>query len=267
MAASQAPLPSAAQALDGGAPAAPCPEGMALVDRTCVDRCEAHLLAPGEDGALVLWPHNKRPEGARFVAESKEGLFPQGYISKVEAAAACQNAGKRLCSRREWQRACQGRRHTMFPYGQKRVAGRCNHEKPHLLSQRFGADPRRWKYEQFNDPTLDVEPGFLARSGEYATCDTTEGVHDMIGNLHEWVSDVVDEAFLERFDAEDVERVSQPRKIGNGMFMGGFFSTADQHGPGCSFTTVAHEPTYHDYSIGFRCCKGADLPKKKKKGK
>jgi hypothetical protein len=26
------------------------------------------------------------------------------------------------------------------------------------------------------------------------------------------------------------------------------------------FTTIAHEPAYHDYSIGFRCCAAADLP-------
>jgi hypothetical protein len=84
-----------------------------------------------------------------------------------------------------------------------------------------------------------------------------------VGNLHEWVSDTVDAEFVEKLEAEDVERKSQPWKEGNGVFMGGFFSTADQHGPGCTFTTIAHEPRYHDYSVGFRCCAAADLPPKK----
>jgi len=44
---------------------------------------------------------------------------------------------------------------------------------------------------------------------------------------------------------------------GHGIFMGGFFSTKSQHGAGCRFITIGHDPTYHDYSTGFRCCLGA----------
>jgi formylglycine-generating enzyme required for sulfatase activity len=234
---------------------------MALVSRFCIDRDEAHLVAPGPDGALAPLPHNQRPPSdVRFEARSEPGVFPQGYMSRVEAAAACKNAGKRLCSMREWRRACEGKGSTTFPYGRRRVAGRCNNEKPHLLAIRFGSDPNRWKYDNFNDPALDAEPGFLAKTGAYEACSSGEGVHDMVGNLHEWVSDTVDESLVEKLDAEDVERRTQPWKTGNGIFMGGFFSTADQHGPGCTFTTIAHEPTYHDYSIGFRCCAAANLP-------
>ena len=42
---------------------------------------------------------------------------------------------------------------------------------------------------------------------------------------------------------------------GHGIFMGGFYSTGDEHGKGCGFVTIGHEPKYHDYSTGFRCCK------------
>ncbi len=119
----------------------------------------------------------------------------------------------------------------------------------------------------FNDPALDAEPGFLAKTGEYAGCSTAEGVSDLVGNLHEWVSDTVDSELVAKLEAEDVERHTQPWKFGNGVFMGGFFSTSDQHGPGCTFTTIAHEPRYHDYSIGFRCCAAADLPPPPKRTK
>jgi formylglycine-generating enzyme required for sulfatase activity len=244
---------------------------MALVQRFCIDRFEAQLWAPGPDGALAPLPPNQRPPAdVRFEARSLPDVMPQAYISRIEAAAACRNVGKRLCSMREWRRTCEGRGTTTWPYGRKGVAGRCNHNKPHLLSLRFGADPRRWTYEMFNDPSLDVEPGFLAKTGEYAGCATAEDVRDLVGNLHEWVSDTVDAALVAKLEAEEVERISQPWKEGNGVFMGGFFSTADQHGPGCTFTTIAHEPRYHDYSIGFRCCAEADLPpppKKKGRGK
>jgi hypothetical protein len=262
------PTPSAVAsvAAGGAAEPTPCPEGMARVQRFCIDRFEAQLWAPGPDGVLAPLPHNQRPpQGVRFEARSLPDVLPQAYINRIEAAAACKNAGKRLCSMREWRRACEGRGGAHWPYGHKGIAGRCNHEKPHLLSIKFGPDARRWKYEMFNDPSLNVEPGFLAKTGEYAGCATPEDVHDLVGNLHEWVSDMVDAELVAKMDAEEVERRDQPWKEGNGVFMGGFFSTADQHGPGCTFTTIAHEPRYHDYSIGFRCCAAALLPEELKR--
>jgi formylglycine-generating enzyme required for sulfatase activity len=239
---------------------------MALVQRFCVDRFEATLWAPGDAGGMDLLPHSRRPpEDVRYEARSVPDVLPQAYISRNEAQLACRNAGKRLCSMAEWRRTCQGKGSAHWPYGRKAVAGSCNHLKAHLLSLRFGSDARRWTYANFNDPTLDEEPGFLAKTGAYAACTTSEDVRDLVGNLHEWVSDMVDEKLVAALEAEDVERVSQPWKEGNGIFMGGFFSTADQHGEGCTFTTIAHEPRYHDYSIGFRCCAAADLPPPPKK--
>jgi formylglycine-generating enzyme len=238
-----------------------CPEGMAQVQRFCIDRFEADLVTKDEDGGWTPLPHNREPPSdVTFMARSVPDVMPQGYINRKEATLACKNAGKRLCSMREWRRTCEGKSGWHWPYGRKMAAGKCNHGKAHLLSIRFGSDARHWTYDNFNDPSLDVEPGFLAKTGAYTDCTTADDVHDLVGNLHEWVSDTVDAALVEKLEAEDVERKSQPWKEGNGVFMGGFFSTADQHGPGCTFTTIAHEPAYHDYSIGFRCCADADLP-------
>lgn len=236
-----------------------CPAGMARIERYCIDRHEAHLVARGPDGETTPHPHFRRPEeGVTYEARSEPGVWPQAYISRVEAEAACANAGKRLCTRREWQRACKGESNTTYPYGQRREAGRCNVEKPHLLTLRFGADPRRWAYAQFNDPSLDQEPGFLARTGDYAGCAGDAGVFDLVGNLHEWVSDTADGTLRARLDTEGIPRAFQYWSPGNGVFMGGFYSTQGELGPGCTFTTIAHEPGYHDYSTGFRCC--ADAP-------
>jgi sulfatase modifying factor 1 len=236
-----------------------CPAGMTRIERFCIDRYEAHLVARGARGKIAPHLHFQRPEeGVTYEARSESGVFPQAYVSRSEAQAACANAEKRLCSRREWQRACKGALGTTYPYGQRRQPGRCNTERPHLLSIRFGADPGRWAYAQFNDPTLNQEPGFLARTGEHAGCVGDEGVHDLVGNLHEWVSDTADAAFKARIEAEGISRSFQYWSPGNAVFMGGFYSTHGELGPGCTFTTIAHEPSYHDYSIGFRCC--ADAP-------
>ena len=36
--------------------------------------------------------------------------------------------------------------------------------------------------------------------------------------------------------------------------IGGYFVDDKINGLGCHYRTVAHAPTYHDYSLGFRCC-------------
>jgi len=150
-----------------------CPPEMAFTAGVCMDRYEARLLERGEDGSLEAFPPFARPKQGTFVAESRAGVRPQGYISQLEAANACHNAGKRLCTVSEWYRACRGEHDTLYPYGASFVRGRCNVGKPHLLSMLHGSDPNAWSYEKaFNDPELDRRPGFLAATGEYAGCVT-----------------------------------------------------------------------------------------------
>ncbi|MEJ7731206.1 MAG: SUMF1/EgtB/PvdO family nonheme iron enzyme [Polyangiaceae bacterium] len=246
----------------------PCPPEMVQVGkRACIDRWEAHLVVVDGD-TTSPWPHYQRLEkGRAYQARSAAGAFPQGYISRVEAAAACKGAGKRLCRMSEWRQACEGSTRRTYPYGGRRVEGRCNSGKPHLLQARFGMNPALWKYdEHFNDPSLNQLEGWLAASGAYDGCVGDLGVYDLVGNLHEWVADTVDEGFMERLDSEGVSRRRQPWHTGNGVFLGGFFSTLSQLGSGCRFTTVAHEPAYHDYSTGFRCCAAAVGVEETKKG-
>jgi formylglycine-generating enzyme required for sulfatase activity len=238
---------------------------MAHVDRACIDRYEAHLVTRGPGGELRRHPHYLRPaEGVVYEARSEAGVFPQAYVSRVESEAACAAAGKRLCTRKEWQRACGYRAGVtptgpaaVYPYGDRWQPDRCNADKPHLLTLRFGADPGRWTYAAFNDPSLAQQPGFLAAAGAYAGCAGDLGVHDLVGNLHEWVSDVADRAFEARLRAEGIPRAYQHWAPGNSVFMGGFYSTHGELGPGCAFTTIAHDAHYHDYSTGFRCCADA----------
>ena len=242
-------------ASDDGAAVTGCPREMARINRFCVDKWEAHLVARAEDGTETPHPHSERPVPG-LVAKSEPDVFPQGYISRVEAAAACRAADKRLCTLGEWQRACRGKRGRLYPYGGSARAGACNSGKKHLLTELFGPVAGNWKYdESFNSPELLKTPGYLAKTGEYAACASEDGVMDLVGNLHEWVSDVVDQALVDRMEAEPVERRTQPWREGNGVFASGFFSTTREHGPGCTFLTIAHEPRYHDYSIGFRCCR------------
>jgi formylglycine-generating enzyme required for sulfatase activity len=223
---------------------------MTAVHNTCVDRWEAHLVQV--DAHASVHPGNRRPKsGVNFAARSAPGMHPQGYINRSEAASACAHAGKRLCTAREWLDACRGPRDTLYPYGNERIDGRCNTHKPHVPVKVFGRHTALTT-DHYNSPRLHEEPGFLALTGIHEGCVNDYGLYDMVGNLHEWVSDNVSDALTKRIPLAYGKHLMGPR--GSGVFMGGYFSSRGEHGRGCRYTTTNHAPGYHDYSIGFRCC-------------
>jgi hypothetical protein len=249
---SRAPAPNA------NAAKSRCPAEMALTGDVCMDRWEAHLITRYAEGhPSEVSPYARPNVRTRYEAESSAGMVPQGYLSRVEAATACGNAGKRLCSAREWFRACEGTKKTTFPYGDHARAGTCNTGKPHLMHKLFGGDMSIYRFDaHYNSPKLNQKAGYLAKTGEYADCVSEDGVFDLVGNLHEWVADAVDGTFRKLLTERRVDyRVFETATDGNAAFLGGFYSTTDEYGEGCKYVTPAHEAAYHDYSTGFRCCK------------
>lgn len=210
-----------------------CPRDMARAGAACVDRYEASLVLP--DGRTP-YPFNRPVHEGSVSARNAPGVFPQGHINQIQAERACRNAGKRLCTKEEWQAACRGPGNAVFPYGDEYRPGYCNTRAVHPPGALFGLDYRN----RLNDPRLNLFPGGLARTGSHRRCSSEYGVFDMVGNLHEWVSD----------------RIALGGRL-RGIFMGGFYSNDHENGRGCDYTTVAHEPEHYDYSTGFRCCRDA----------
>jgi formylglycine-generating enzyme required for sulfatase activity len=209
-----------------------CPPSMVEIEgRFCIDKYEASLvdvLSNGEER-----PHS--PFGAvadlgRVRAVSAPNVFPQGYISAVEAARACGASGKRLCRVAEWSKACRGPEPKAFGYADRREPGRCNDKGKNPVISLYGRG--HWTWSTMNQPVLNQQDNTLARTGEHEGCTNGYGVYDMVGNLHEWVADP------------------------NGTFYGGYYQDVASvgHGEGCGYLTTAHEARYHDYSTGFRCC-------------
>ena len=206
---------------------APCPAAMVSIDgKYCIDAFEARLtLANGETHPFYVPPGEQA-----YCAVSQRGVYPQAHISRQHAEAACQTAGKRLCTSGEWEKACRGPEPTPYPYGIKRRAGYCNDRGVAPLAVLFGYDRVEYGAQTMNDRRLDRVPGSLARTGVFGRCVNSYGVHDMVGNLHEWIDDP------------------------SGVMRGGFYLDATTLGEGCSYRTVGHDPSYRDYSTGFRCC-------------
>ena len=165
-------------------------------------------------------------------AVSLPGKVPQAYMSYHMAKAACENAGKRLCTQLEWDTACRGERYTTHPYGNEFRRGPCNiYRYFHPAYVLHGAS-----YFGHLDPRLNLlmisgDEAVLRVTGASQGCASPwrgDAVFDMVGNLDEWIDD---------------ER---------GTFRGGFYARSTTKG--CEASIASHGPTYYDYSTGARCC-------------
>lgn len=215
-----------------------CPAGtVSVLGQYCIDRYEGALVEILPNGRTRPWtPFQSPPRGGSYRAVSRLGLVPQGYVSQLQARAACTHAGKRLCTETEWSTACRGPTPTTYPYGDDHINGRCNDAHDNPVPRIFPGNPDVFHFTEMNDPRLNQLPDSVARTGQFTRCSNRFGVRDMVGNLHEWIE----------------------RHQGNlGVFRGGFYADSRINGAGCNYTTIAHSPSYHDYSTGFRCC--ADL--------
>jgi len=209
-----------------------CSLGMLRVDTFCVDRFEASLELITPVGGVTSWSPYENPGSTPVRAVSIEGAVPQAYINADQAEAACQAAGKHLCTDTEWLRACQGAAGNTYPYGNTRIPGVCNDARSeHPIIELFGMDAS-FTSDELNDPCVDQLPDSLDLCGANAQCVSADGLYDMMGNLHEWTSDPA------------------------GTFRGGYYVDTVINGQGCLYVTTAHNRSYWDYSTGFRCCTG-----------
>ncbi|MBZ4418288.1 bifunctional serine/threonine-protein kinase/formylglycine-generating enzyme family protein [Myxococcus sp. RHSTA-1-4] len=154
------------------APVGGCPAGMRLVSGG------AFKMGTAPDDSMSFL--DERPltsvQVPSFCVDEYEypnqaGARPKVGVTWEEAQSLCEQAGKRLCTEEEWEKACKGPGNARFPYGNTYDADACNTET-----------------SQGMDRTL-------AASGSFARCRSAYGVVDMSGNVAEWTST--------RFDAAD----------------------------------------------------------------
>lgn len=160
---------------------------------------------------------------------NKAGEKPLIMKSWYEARDACKAQGKRLCGDSEWTLACEGQERLPYPYGYARNADACNIDKPH-------PDPDQAAIA--NPKTREAEVARLDQrdaSGARESCVSPYGVHDMTGNVDEWV----------------VNEGGAPYKSG---LKGGYWGPVRTR---CRPMTTAHNEDFAFYQIGFRCCADA----------
>ena len=227
-----------------------CAEGMVLVEgdycpvlgHVCLKRLEGEVERCAEYAAPPLCAgtiQKKRFCIDRFEYPNLEGVRPVVMVSWLEARAACESEGKRLCTGSEWTLACEGSERVPYPYGYTRDSSACNIDRPHPeVDADALIEPRAVASEVAR---LDQR----VPSGQMARCKSSYGVQDMTGNVDEWVTNE------KHFGPPPADGSDKPFIS---ALKGGYWGPVRNR---CRATTTAHDEWFRYYEVGFRCCANA----------
>jgi len=131
---------------------------------------QALSVQPGTTDGPACETESVRVDGFfidRYEYPNILGHLPLVNVTWEEAQALCRELSKRLCTEREWERACRGPANLVLGYGDTFEPGRCNTPwMEHGVWQRGAVSP----------------------SGGFPDCATELGVHDLVGNVWEWTA-------------------------------------------------------------------------------
>jgi hypothetical protein len=222
-----------------------CPVGMIEVEAvpgiTCVDQFEE---STGDD-CPVRSPSNmlesyKNVETSSCLSQSEAGQIPWSFVTRDQALQLCARSGKRLPTSAEWY---------SLSLGMTDVENSCN-----------------------------VASKSVQETGNAKSCKTPSGVHDLVGNVWEWVSeDVINgtynnrelpqNGYVEQTDSTGVAIITNTAEqelYGNdyfwsnangafGMVRGGYYDSGKDAG---IYAVHADTPSNAaSIGIGFRCVK------------
>ena len=208
---------------------------MVEVGGVCIDKYEASVWDAPVGGSQIVGRSPTdycSPNGQDcddIYARSVAGVEPAAYITWFQAQQALANSGKRLPTNAEWQVAVAG---TPDP----------------------GASPGS------EDCHVGSAPPSREATGERSNCISRWGVHDMVGNLMEWVADWDEDAgtpcttWPSGFGADGscfgrADGLTTSSRPG-ALLRGGAWYNGDWAGP---FTVAAtEEPVEAEDYIGFR---------------
>lgn len=153
-----------------------------------------------------------------YADSADPSALPVVNKSWTAAQSLCAARGARLCKAAEWELACEGPEMSPYPYGWKRDASFCNHDRTDL----GGAN------EKLNDHRAPLSA--------FPRCVSPFGVHNMVGNVDEWV---------------EREGLAAPNRS---ALRGGWWLPGRNR---CRAATLHHDESYSAKQVGFRCCKDA----------
>ncbi len=172
----------------------------------------------------------------RYEWPNRKGELPALLVNWHEAKAACEKIGKRLCTEREFNFACEGEEMLPYTYGYERDDKKCSIDKPYIRRRiNFKRYERCMKDEKCKAELERIDQREPAGSREQ--CVSPFGVYDMNGNINEWVL-----------------REGQDPPNRSGLKSGWWGPVRGR----CRPTVGFHKEDDYGYEVGFRCC--ADAP-------
>lgn len=172
----------------------------------------------------------------RYEWPNKPGAVPQDWMTFFDAQKAVESVGKRICTHKEWTLAAEGPKTHPLPYGdgfrRQRLCNFDNHNP--------GIDVFQSKNP--NDEASAKLRALLVPSGSMADCVSDFGVHDMSGNIDEWV---VNES------SQDMCIAKTSGNCRTGLMGGHIWHVRNASRP----MTTAHGAGFGWYETGARACK------------
>lgn len=213
-----------------------CPQGMVLIEgEYCPDaeqKCLEWMDPPTSRYHQFRCAHYAKPSVCkskarvhmRYCIDATERMEPDSdkprhFMSWTSSKKLCEAEGGRLCRESEWVFACEGEEMRPYPYGFDRDSNACNVD----IAENIGRPGRLVDHR--------------AAAGSHAQCASPFGVHDMAGNVEEWV------------------QADGKGKMGWKEVLKGSWWIPSRHA--CRQFQVGHNDVYNGGETGTRCCKDA----------
>jgi formylglycine-generating enzyme required for sulfatase activity len=212
--------------MGGGPEADEQPRRTVVVDAFSIDADE---VTRAEYGACVQAGACKPPTGSDAGADAKR---PITGVSWNDADTFCRWAHKRLPTEAEWERAARGTDGRIYPWGDTPDCARAN----------FG------NYD--GEGRCPRNPGHPVDVGSYASDGGDGALHDLAGNVWEWVADWYDARYYAHAPSDNPRG---PRHGERRVVRGG--ACCSMFGLPRASNRNAFPPDYRDDDLGFRCAR------------
>lgn len=229
----------------------------------CMDKTEVTVAAfracvrAGDcqpPSATVEWKDIKpedKTKWSQFCTWGRSGLdeHPINCVDWKQASAYCEWTGGRLPTEAEWEYAARGNDGRQYPWGNEppdaKRLNACGSECVSMAKKRLDAT---WA------PMYTGDDGWPATApvGSYPKGASPFGVLDMAGNVWEWTADSSTD-----YSDEAVTNPQRPRPDASPRVVrGGSWNDNDPARVRAAIR-VGSDPARRDYSLGFRCARGA----------